>query len=190
MRSPLLSRLGSLTVLVLLLAIVPACASSLPEPPNAKKSRSAKAPKAPKVPAMVVLDASGSMKVADAPGPRFAAAQQAIHTLVDSLGDGHPIGLVTYGTGTGNSEAEKAKGCQDITTAVPFGKLDKAKYNAAADALKPSGYTPIGTAITKASAELPKKGKRAVGPSPTALTPAPRPTRARWSGSCISNSPT
>ena len=57
---------------------------------------------------MVVLDASGSMKQADAPGPRIDAAKRAVGELVAALPDAARVGLTVYGTGTGSSDAEKA----------------------------------------------------------------------------------
>src|ERR671916_336707 len=70
-------------------------------------------------PVMVVLDASGSMKQADAPGPRIDAAKRAVGELVRALPDDARVGLTVYGTGTGSSAAEKARGCRDIKQLVP-----------------------------------------------------------------------
>lgn len=116
----------------------------------------------PPVPAMVVLDASGSMKADDAPGVRFAAAQRAVEGLVDVLPEGHEVGMIAYGTSTGSSDAEQEAGCRDISTVVPFGALDKPVFTSAVNGLKPAGYTPIGTALEAAAAELPSEGERAI----------------------------
>lgn len=116
----------------------------------------------PPVPAMVVLDASGSMRADDAPGVRFSAAQKAVGALVEVLPGGHEVGLIAYGTSTGSSDAEQAAGCKDITTVVSFGALDKAGFTTAVDALAPSGYTPIGSALEAAAAALPDEGERAI----------------------------
>jgi Ca-activated chloride channel family protein len=43
------------------------------------------APPASTVPTVLILDASGSMTQADAPGLRIAAAKAAAHSLIDSL---------------------------------------------------------------------------------------------------------
>ncbi|WP_344325903.1 vWA domain-containing protein [Aeromicrobium halocynthiae] len=116
----------------------------------------------PPLPAMVVLDASGSMKADDAPGVRFEAAQAAVRTLADALEPGHEIGLLAYGTGTGSSDEEAAEGCQDVSTVVPFGALDAPSFVAEVDDLAPSGYTPIGLALERAVESLPQDGERAV----------------------------
>ena len=50
-------------------------------------------------PVMIILDASGSMNTADAPGPRIDAAKQAVVALVEALPEGSPVGLLVYGTG-------------------------------------------------------------------------------------------
>lgn len=131
-------------------------------PGNRSDAPVAAAEQIPPVPALVVLDASGSMKADDAPGVRFAAAQAAVVSLVDVLPDGHDIGLDVYGTSTGSKDSEEVEGCQDIKTVVPFGKLDKASFTAKVGGLKASGYTPIAAALTKAAGELPAKGRRAV----------------------------
>lgn len=114
------------------------------------------------VPAMVVLDASGSMTADDAPGSRFDAAQQAVDGLVGALDDGYPIGLLAYGTSSGNSEAAKTAGCRDVREVVPFGALDPESFRSAVDELHPRGYTPIGAALTRAAAGLPASGKRVI----------------------------
>ena len=70
----------------------------------------------PTVPVMIVLDASGSMNQADAPGPRIDAAKSAVDELIDGLPAETQVGLQVYGTGTGSTDAEKAAGCTDIKT--------------------------------------------------------------------------
>jgi hypothetical protein len=113
-------------------------------------------------PTAIILDASGSMTAADAPGQRFAAAQKAVKALVETIPDGQNTALITYGTETGNSDSEKPAGCQDVTTVLRSAPIDKAEYASAVDGLKPSGYTPISLALKTAAAELPDSGERAI----------------------------
>jgi Ca-activated chloride channel family protein len=108
-------------------------------------------------PTMLVLDASGSMK-----GAKMDAAKSAVHTFVDSAPSAAQVGLTVYGTHTGSSAAEKAAGCQDVEVLRQPGSLDKAALNAAVDGIQPSGYTPIGAALTKAAAALPTEGPRSI----------------------------
>jgi von Willebrand factor type A domain len=91
-------------------------------------------------PTIIILDASGSMKADDAPGPRIDAAKSAVLTLVDGLPDGAPLGLIVYGTGTDSSDAAETAGCQDIKILVPLAAVDKATFAAAVNGVAASGY--------------------------------------------------
>ena len=151
-----------LLLVVLASLVVSGCSWSGADdrPPASTKAAAAKVPR---VPVMVVLDASGSMKVEDAPGQRFAAARAAVTSLAKDLAKGHRIGLLVYGTSTGSSDADKAKGCRDIRSIVPFGPIDEPTFRSKVATLEPSGYTPIGASLRRAAAELPSgEGKRAI----------------------------
>ena len=114
-------------------------------------------------PTMVVLDASGSMTGADpAGGTRMDAAKKAVHALVAAAPDGAPVGLAVYGTGTGNSDAERARGCQDVAVLRPPGAIDRAALDTAVDGVVPRGYTPIGRSLQVAAEQLPPEGPRSV----------------------------
>ncbi|PZS18248.1 MAG: hypothetical protein DLM57_06745 [Pseudonocardiales bacterium] len=113
-------------------------------------------------PVMVVLDASGSMSTADAPGPRIDAAKRAVTGLVANLPTEAQVGLEVYGTSTGSSNAEKAAGCKDIKVLVPVGPIDKGAFTAQVARLRASGYTPIGESLRKAAAALPREGPRSI----------------------------
>ncbi|MBF6135761.1 VWA domain-containing protein [Nocardia otitidiscaviarum] len=71
-------------------------------------------PETPYAPTMIILDASGSMRRPDPAGTMMDAARNAVRTFVDSAPATARVGLATYGTGTGNDEAEKAAGCRDV----------------------------------------------------------------------------
>ncbi len=107
------------------------------------------------VPTVLILDASGSMTTPDAPGPRIDAAKAAAKALVADLPEDAHLGLVTYGTTTDSSPEAQAAGCQDVTTLLPLGPLDRSALNTAIDSLTPSGYTPISLALDQATAQLP-----------------------------------
>lgn len=110
------------------------------------------------VPTVLILDASGSMNETDAPGPRIDAAKAAAQALVDGLPDDATIGLMTYGTRTGSSEAEKAAGCQDVTTLIAMGRLQRDSMRDQIAGLRASGYTPISLALQTALSQLPADG--------------------------------
>jgi Ca-activated chloride channel family protein len=100
------------------------------------------------------------MTTSDAPGPRIDAAKAAAHALVAGLVDDTRLGLVTYGTKTGSSDAEQAAGCQDVTVLVPLATLNRQELDAQVDGLRPSGYTPISLALKTATDLLPTDGRK------------------------------
>jgi Ca-activated chloride channel family protein len=107
------------------------------------------------VPTVLILDASGSMNETDAPGPRIDAAKTAAQALVDGLPEDATLGLTTYGTGTGSTDAEQAAGCADVITLIPLSRLDRDPLRSAISGLRASGYTPISLALRTAVAQLP-----------------------------------
>lgn len=113
-------------------------------------------------PLMIVLDASGSMAQKAAGGTKMTAAKKAVRTVVGTLPEGVQIGLTVYGANTGSSDAEKAAGCKDVKVVHPVSTLDRAGIVRAAEAARPRGYTPIGTALRTAAGALPKEGPRSI----------------------------
>lgn len=156
----------ALPAVLSVLAVVAAACSSITggsaTPQSLATAASNPAPGAGSVPTVLVLDASGSMTTNDAPGARIDAAKTAATTLVDALPDTAQLGLVTYGTGTGSSDAEKAAGCQDVATLTKLGPMDRAKTKQEIDGLRPSGYTPISLALQRSAALLPADGQQAI----------------------------
>jgi len=143
--------LGALLCLSLL-AAAPAAAHAEEPPPGPELA-----------PTMVVLDASGSMRGADpAGGTKMDGAKGAVHAFLDAAPGGAPVGLAVYGTKTGNSDAERAEGCQDVTVLSPPEPLDRAGLRAAVDGLVPRGYTPIGRSLQVAAQQLPQEGPRSI----------------------------
>lgn len=115
-------------------------------------------------PMMMVLDASGSMTADDSGGGqnRMDAAKTATRTFIDDLPAQAQVGLTTYGTGTGSTDAEKAAGCQDITVLNKVGTTDKTALRNSVDGIVPRGYTPIGASLRKAAEQLPDSGPRSI----------------------------
>jgi Ca-activated chloride channel family protein len=106
------------------------------------------------VPTVLILDGSGSMAQADAPGPRIDAAKSAAHGLVDALPDQSSIALQTYGTTTGSAVADREAGCRDVSVLLSLRPLDRPEMDAAIDSISPSGYTPISLALQVAAEQL------------------------------------
>ncbi len=113
--------------------------------------------------AALVLDASFSMTEADVDGgTRMDAAKKASHDLVNSLPEQANLGLLAYGMRESNAPDNREKGCQDIETLVPVGKLDKGLLNSKIDEMSPKGYTPVGNSLKAAAKELGDSGERTI----------------------------
>ncbi|MGW4533239.1 vWA domain-containing protein [Nocardia sp. NPDC004340] len=113
-------------------------------------------------PTMLILDASGSMERPDPAGTMMDAAKVAVHSFVDSAPAQSRVGLAVYGTGTGNTEADKAAGCQDVQVLHKPQTLDRAALGSAVDGVRARGWTPMGTALRQAAAALPDSGPRSI----------------------------
>ncbi|TSE00806.1 VWA domain-containing protein [Skermania sp. ID1734] len=153
---PVLCRRLSLAAALLTALVLTGCATTT----TGNSGPVATRPKIVVQPTVLILDASGSMTTADAPGPRIDAAKRAADGLLDALPDDSTLALMTYGTGTGSSDAEQAAGCQDVRTLTPLGPLHRASLKQQVDSLHPSGYTPISLAMRKAVEILPNDGSK------------------------------
>ncbi len=101
----------------------------------------------------LVVDSSGTMVTQDVTPDRMTVAKIAARAVVSGTGAAQ-MGLLTYGTSTGNSDADKAAGCHDVTTVVPVADLSgdqRSALLAGVDGLAASGYTPIGLSLQKAA---------------------------------------
>lgn len=115
-----------------------------------------------RAPLMIVLDASGSMGLQDAPGERMDVARSAVDEVVGSLPADASVGLTVYGTSTGANTSERAAGCADVTLLRPIGPLDREALRDVVDGVEPSGYSPIGAALRQAATGLPDTGPRSI----------------------------
>ena len=132
-------------------------AAAKDEPSDAGKSTTTMAP------TMVVFDSSGSMTTKDAGGQtRIDAAKDAARSFIDEAGDDAPLGLVTYGGNTDEAPENKAEGCRDITGVAKPEAGNSEKMIEHMEGLEPRGFTPIGSSLRKAAAELPKDGQRTI----------------------------
>ncbi|WNI14127.1 VWA domain-containing protein [Actinacidiphila sp. ITFR-21] len=108
-------------------------------------------PPAPKV--ELVLDVSGSMKARDIDGQsRMSAAKQAFDDVLDSVPEGVQLGIRTLGADyPGNN---RKTGCKDTRQLYPVGPLDRTEAKTAVATLQPTGWTPIGPALTAAAKDI------------------------------------
>ena len=114
-------------------------------------------------PSMLVLDASGSMDAADVDGrSRMDVAKEAVTGLVPMLPEDATVGLMTYGSSTPEVAADPEAACQDVKMLVEPTGLDRDGLISAIEGVIPSGYTPIGLSLQKATASLPEAEMRSI----------------------------
>lgn len=109
-------------------------------------------------PVVLIIDGSGTMTITDIAPSRMDAAKQAAVSLLNSLPDQTPVAVITYGTNTGNEDADKPVSCQDITVPVDLTEMSDASRAQASEQinqLTPSGYTPIAGSLQRAAELLP-----------------------------------
>lgn len=137
-----------------MLAVVLACAG-LAAPAAASIPAAASAP----APVVFILDASGSMVRETTPGvTRMDAAKKATTDTIGALPAGTPVGVLVFGTGTGNDDAQRAAGCSDVKTLAPLAPVDATALARSIGGVAASGFTPIGPALRQAVAMLPASG--------------------------------
>ncbi|WP_036567496.1 VWA domain-containing protein [Nocardia sp. BMG51109] len=151
MRFPRLAAVLTAGMIALLPSALPQIAQAAPDQPPPQYA-----------PTMLVLDASGSMQRPDPAGTMMDAAKNAVRTFVGSAPAESKVGLATYGTGTGNSEAEKSAGCRDVQLLRRPDNVDKAALTGAVEGIQARGWTPMGTSLRAAAEALPKSGPRSV----------------------------
>lgn len=112
--------------------------------------------------AAIVMDASSSMLEPDEGGTRMDVAKRAATELVDSLPDTANVGMLAYGTQVNDAPENHERGCEDIRTLAPVGRVDKEGLKGEIDGLQAQGYTPIGNALRAAGGELSGEGERSI----------------------------
>lgn len=112
--------------------------------------------------AAIVMDASSSMLEPDEGGTRMDVAKRAATELVDSLPETANVGMLAYGTGVSDAPENQERGCEDIRTLAPVGRVDKDGLKREVDGLQAQGYTPIGNALRVAGDELSGEGERSI----------------------------
>lgn len=114
-------------------------------------------------PSMLVLDASGSMAIDDVGGrTRMDVAKEAVTSLVPMLPEDAAVGLMTYGNSDPETAADQEAACKDVKMLVEPTGLDRDGLRGAVEGVEPSGYTPIGLSLQKASQALPEAEMRSI----------------------------
>ena len=97
--------------------------------------------------AVIIFDASGSMRGKIDGVPKIKIAKDALKKVVKRWNPKVELGLTVYG--------HRRKGdCSDIETIVPIGKLNKEQIIKKVMAISPKGKTPISRALKRAANEL------------------------------------
>jgi Ca-activated chloride channel homolog len=101
-------------------------------------------------PAMLVFDATGSMK-----GTRISQAREAAHRIIPPLAAKRAVGLTTYGA------MAETEACSSVRIRRMPAVTDGAAILADIDALQPDGRTPLTEAVATASRVLTRIAKAA-----------------------------
>ena len=88
---------------------------------------------------IIVLDASGSMRERLQRHKKIDIARAVVRELVHGLPDDFRLGLAAYG--------HRNNDCTDLELLIPPGRIDKAAFIRAVDALRPRGRTPISASL-------------------------------------------
>jgi Mg-chelatase subunit ChlD len=106
---------------------------------------------------LVIIDSSRSMLQLTRDGKeKLWAAKTALSKLIDKLPDDVNVALMVFG------HRDKYK-CDDIEIVLPLTPLDKAAIRENLDALRPTGVTPLMSALDQAAEHLEKfKGKSTI----------------------------
>jgi Ca-activated chloride channel family protein len=111
-----------------------------------------------------ILDVSGSMKEKDVGGgTRMDAAKESMNTMIDAAPGQLATGVRVYGSEYPGQDT--AVGCKDTKLLHPVEPMDataKAEVKKQIDALKPTGFTPIGYSLRKAAEDLGAAGSRRI----------------------------
>lgn len=101
---------------------------------------------------VLILDASGSMGLSNSGQTRMDAAKSAIKGYVSqaSSDPNVSIGLMVYGHKGSNSTADKPASCASAEIIAPLGSVSSTTIDSYLAGVKPTGWTPMGLAITNA----------------------------------------
>lgn len=114
-------------------------------------------------PSMLVFDASGSMRAEDVDGrSRMDVAKEAVSGLIPLLPEDASVGLMTYGNSDAQTASSQEAGCQDVKLLVEPDGLDRDRLLQEISGVQPSGFTPIGLSLRKATEALPEAEMRSI----------------------------
>lgn len=135
-------------------ALPPGGGTAMPDASSAGDGPPASAPSPEPGAAMLVLDASGSMAGRIGGRPKIEIAREAVAGMLADWPPSRPMGLMAYG--------HRSKGdCNDIELLQAPAALDRDGLQAAVDALRPKGMTPLSEAVRRAADALRSEERKA-----------------------------
>lgn len=104
---------------------------------------------------MIILDASGSMGLMNGGRTRMDAAKDALRRYVATTQtSGINMGLMIYGHKGSNAVADKPVSCASAEQLAPIGTITSTNLDTYLNQIKPTGWTPMGLAISNAQASF------------------------------------
>lgn len=108
----------------------------------------------------ILLDASGSMAGRVEDGIKMDLAKEAIEKFVSDMPENAKVSLRVYGHKGSNRKQDQKKSCAATEVVYPHDSYEEKKFGEALNSFKPTGWTPLATAIEEAQKDLePHVGK-------------------------------
>ncbi|SDW88111.1 Ca-activated chloride channel family protein [Marininema mesophilum] len=106
----------------------------------------------------ILLDSSGSMSSRVSGGQKMEVAKAAVQQFVSKAPKDTNVSLTAYGHKGSNSKADKKISCSAVEEVYPLKQMDKKQFESALTPLKPTGWTPLASAIKQARESFANKG--------------------------------
>ncbi|MBD1372427.1 VWA domain-containing protein [Hazenella sp. IB182357] len=103
---------------------------------------------------VILLDASGSMAGNVSGGQKMALAKKSIQNFASNLPKDANVSLRVYGHKGSNQERDKQKSCNSNEVVYDMKPYDANYFTTALNQFRPTGYTPLASAIVAAQNDL------------------------------------
>ncbi|WP_078412852.1 vWA domain-containing protein [Priestia abyssalis] len=100
--------------------------------------------------AVILVDASGSMKGQVTGGEKMALAKEAVAEFAGELSEDANVALAVYGHVGSNKESDKEKSCGKIETVYDLSPFNEGAFQQALLQFEATGWTPLGAGIEHA----------------------------------------
>jgi Ca-activated chloride channel family protein len=118
------------------------------------KASEEKGKKPDRVNVSILLDASGSMAGKVNGRVKMDLAKEAIRDFVSNLPEQSRVSLRVYGHKGRNSQKDKEVSCNSTEEVFVLGEYDESRFSKALGRFKPTGWTPLASAIQGAQQDL------------------------------------